>query len=418
MIQRSSIVRTLGALSSLAALLLTVTACGSGTGSEGGASDPVRVGILAPFSGVLAGSGPPIKESVNLWLSQHNNSIAGRPVKLYVADDKSTVDGEVAAARSLVERDRVSIVIGLVNSAGALAVRDYLARKKVLTLDVVANSDDLRSPGKNPYLFVLPPTPIQTASAAAVLANTLKYKNIDVIADNFVGARSWVDPLVSRFKELGGKAVSQQYPPFPTSDYAPFVSKVQMSSADAVVALMYGGDALAFLRQWRSFDVKLPLYSVGAMLEPTSTFLPATKGAAKGMYTYWNYSPAFPTQENTLFTQLYRDHLRRNPGAFDMQTFTALDFVAAAYEAVNSNTPNNDALAQALATIEVDTPVGKVSFNAEHGINWNMYLMQVGVDKNGEEAMLPQGPFVAGASAQQSVAAAQSNLRQLPSEKK
>jgi branched-chain amino acid transport system substrate-binding protein len=302
-----------------------------------------------------------------------------------------------------------------VNSAGALAVRDYLTRSKVLALDIVANTDALLDPAKGPYMFVMPPTPKQTAAAAVALAETLKYKSVDVVADNFAGARSWVDPLVEKLKQNDGTIVSAQYPPFPTSDYGAYISRIQSSAAnaDAVVALMYGGDALAFLKQYRSFNVKLPLYSVGAMLEPTSTLLPATKGTAEGMYTYWNYSPALPSNGNEAFVQLYKTNLHRDPGAFDMQTYTALDFLTAAYTAVGEDEPTTEQLAKALTTVRVDSPSGEVGFNADHGIDWSMYLMRVVKGESGSTAMIPQGPYVPDAQASQSVADATASLKQL-----
>jgi branched-chain amino acid transport system substrate-binding protein len=429
--------RATGVLVAIAATLLGSAACGSSdrgkqssstpsgsantgaTAASTGAAapgTPIKIGVLAPTSGVLGGSGTPIKESVDLWLNQHGKPVAGHPVELYAADTKSTVDGAVAAARSLVEQDHVSVVLGLVNSAGALAVRNYLTRSKVLALDVVANTDALLDPTKGPYMFVMPPTPKQTAAAAVALAETLKYKSVDVVADNFAGARSRVDPLVAKLKQNGGTIVSAQYPPFPTSDYGAYISRVQSSAAntDAVVALMYGGDALAFLKQYRSFNVTLPLYSVGAMLEPTSTLLPATKGTADGMYTYWNYSPALPSNANETFVGLYKSGLQRDPGAFDMQTYTALDLLAAAYTAAGGDDPTTEQLANAMTTVRVDSPAGEVGFNADHGIDWSMYLMRVVKSQSGSTAMIPQGPYVPDAKASQSVADATASLKQLP----
>ena len=97
-----------------------------------------------------------------------------------------------------------------------------------------------------------------------------------------------------------------------------------------------------------------------------------------------------------------------------MQAYTALDFLTAAYKAAGDENPTTEQLAEALTTVKVDSAVGQVSFNAQHGIDWNMYLMKVGQGSDGVEQMLPQGPFVSGANAQQSAADAKSNLRQLP----
>ena len=96
-----------------------------------------------------------------------------------------------------------------------------------------------------------------------------------------------------------------------------------------------------------------------------------------------------------------------------MQTYTALDFLAGAYTAAGRDEPTTEELAKALTTVRVDSPVGEVGFNADHGIDWSMYLMRVAKSKSGSAAMIPQGPYVPDAKASQSVADAKSSLSEL-----
>src|SRR3978361_1202257 len=87
---------------------------------------PIKIGILAPYSGVFAVFGPKTTEDpIRLYLKQHDNKIAGHPVELVIADDQSKADVELEKAKELIENQKVDVIIGIVNSAGALAVRDY-----------------------------------------------------------------------------------------------------------------------------------------------------------------------------------------------------------------------------------------------------------------------------------------------------
>jgi ABC-type branched-subunit amino acid transport system substrate-binding protein len=97
-----------------------------------------------------------------------------------------------------------------------------------------------------------------------------------------------------------------------------------------------------------------------------------------------------------------------------MQTYTALDLLAAAYTAAGGDDPTTEQLANAMTTVRVDSPAGEVGFNADHGIDWSMYLMRVVKSQSGSTAMIPQGPYVPDAKASQSVADATASLKQLP----
>ncbi|MGC1356010.1 MAG: ABC transporter substrate-binding protein, partial [Xanthobacteraceae bacterium] len=123
-----------------AAVLSLAAALGAGAYPAGAQDkEPIKIGILGPFTGVFAVYGlKTIEQPVRLYLQEHSNKIAGRPVEVVVADDQGKPNVEIEKARDLIENQKVNVIIGLVNSAAALAVRDYLDKQKVLTLVTVA----------------------------------------------------------------------------------------------------------------------------------------------------------------------------------------------------------------------------------------------------------------------------------------
>ena len=62
------------------------------------------------------------------------------PVEVVTVNDQSKPDVALEKAKELVENEKVDVIIGSVNSAGALAARDYLDQKKVLTIITVAGA--------------------------------------------------------------------------------------------------------------------------------------------------------------------------------------------------------------------------------------------------------------------------------------
>jgi branched-chain amino acid transport system substrate-binding protein len=367
------------------------TACGGGASSS---SSPLKIGILAPFSGIYTIAGKPIQDGVQLWLDQHGNRIGGRPVQVFVGDDQSTVDGELSAAKALVERDGVQDVVGLVNSAGALAVRDYLTRNKIVTMSVVANATELLDPRKGPYLFMINPPANETAAAAAVLMQQQGWHSVVGIADNYVGARTWLDPSLDAAHSLGIDVLKRVYPPFPTSDYGPYLTALRSVGAfDAVCPVMFGPDALAFLKQYHSFGLTQPVYTTGSMLEPTSVSLDLLS-AAQGASVYWNYSPWLATAANDQFRKAFQARFHRLPGGFEMQSYTAMELFDQGYRSAGAG-GGPDALRRALTTVSVSSPVGQVALGTSQAASWDIYLTRVGKGPDGTMALLPAGPYVA-----------------------
>ena len=61
---------------------------------------PIKIGILAPYSGVFALFGPKvIEDPIRLYLKERGNKIAGRAVEIVIADDQSKPDVELEKAK-------------------------------------------------------------------------------------------------------------------------------------------------------------------------------------------------------------------------------------------------------------------------------------------------------------------------------
>src|SRR4051794_23507089 len=73
---------------------------------------PIRIGLMAPLSGVVAAGGKEIVEGFNMFWEEKGNSIAGRPVEIIVEDDAGNPDTALQKARRLVEQNNVDFLFG------------------------------------------------------------------------------------------------------------------------------------------------------------------------------------------------------------------------------------------------------------------------------------------------------------------
>ena len=389
-------------------LFMSVSAADAQTGKK------IKIGILAPYSGVFALFGPKvIEDPIRLYLREHGNKIAGLPVEVVTVDDQSKPDVALEKAKELVENEKVDVIIGFVNSAGALAARDYLDQKKVLTIITVAGAKEMTQSRKSDSIFRVSFANAQTEAAGAVVARVAGLKSMAAIGADYVAGHQLLEPLIKHFETLGGKVPITLWHPLSTADFSSYLTEIKQvtGQVDAVSPMMFGADATRFFNQYKEFGIKIPLYAFGDVTEQT-LFLDIVGDAAIGTKTYWTYSPYLDNPENNRFRAAYRKAYNRLPGGFSNQAYAAMQFLDAAVAKVGADMTNGKAVREAMETVKINSPAGPLYFDKDHGVVFNVYLLEVRKGPDGIVAQIPLGPMVTNVDQHQTLEQAQKNLKQ------
>ena len=131
-----------------------VAGCGSSLqedpqGADGG---PVKVGLLVPQSGVYAPLGRDMENGFRMYLDAKGGKLCSRAVELVVADEGGGPDTGVPAAQKLLQQDRVTTLVGIVNSAVALGVRDLVTDAKVPLIIANAGANAITGELRSDYV--------------------------------------------------------------------------------------------------------------------------------------------------------------------------------------------------------------------------------------------------------------------------
>jgi len=374
---------------------------------------PIKVGILAPYSGVYAVFGPKVVEDpIRLYIKEHGGNIAGRPIVVVTADDQSRPDVELEKAKQLAENDKVDVIVGIVNSAGALAVRDYLDERKMLTIVTVAGAKELTQSRKSASIFRVSFASGQTEAAGALLAQQAGIKTMAAIGADYAGGRAILEPLLKDFELLGGKVVKTLWHPLGTADFGPYLTelKVVANQVQAVTPVMFGADSVRFFNQYREFGIKVPLYAFGDVTEQT-TVLDQVGAAAVGTRTYWAYSPYLDNPVNNAFRAAFLKTYHRLPGEFSVHAYAAMQFFDAAVTKVGGDLSNGNALREALEEIKIESPAGPLHFDKDHSLVFNVYLNEIRKGPDGIVAQMPLGPMVRNVGQYQTLEQARQNFQ-------
>lgn len=167
------------------ALLLFVVA-----GSAYSQGRPVKIGLLLPYSGPLTVQGTDTTRGFELYINRIGMKAGGREIQILREDTEAKPDVGLTKIRKLIERDAVDFVIGPVNSAVALAIRDYVHQRGVPLIVPIAFTRLLTAPPlASPFIFRI----IETSDQANypmgewMIKNT-KHRRAVLMATDFVAA--------------------------------------------------------------------------------------------------------------------------------------------------------------------------------------------------------------------------------------
>ncbi|MFI0351222.1 ABC transporter substrate-binding protein [Actinomadura sp. 9N407] len=367
-------------ITALSASALVLAGCGgsslgqSGGGQSGG---EVKIGLLVPLSGVYAPLGEDMRNGFKLYLDQHGGKLGGRTIKLVTADEGAGPQTGVPAAQKLVTQDQAAAVVGVVNSATALGLRDFFHESKRPLLVANAGADDITGARKSDYVWR---TSFANGKVGAALGPAVAEDakgGVYLIAADYAAGREMVGGFRKTFEAAGGKVAGEKYTPFgKTQDYQPYLSAIRASGAKAVYTFYAGAEAVSFVKQYKQFGLagETPLYGTGFLTE--GGVLDAQGEAAVGVKTSLHYSTELDTPRNKEFVAAYRKAFNEPPTVYAVQAHDA----AAVLDKALAKAPGaeGDALVKALGGVgPIDSPRGQWSFDADHDAQQKYYLREV-----------------------------------------
>ncbi|OQY48477.1 MAG: hypothetical protein DRR08_26035 [Candidatus Parabeggiatoa sp. nov. 2] len=234
----------------------------------------VKMGGVLPFTGSLSEDGKPRHQSA--LLATKHLAEAGFPVEWTVVDSKNDANSAVEAARDLVEKGQVQVIIGASSSAVTIEVAKKVSiPNQVPQIAIASTSPAITTLADQDFLFrTAPSDALQAVVLARLASGTLKdvnlprsssahsgYKRVSVLYVEGTYGQGLNDVFTKHFDELGGeKVVAVSHPEVPISDLENkallrqiLLPSLQQAYADGetevLIAMSYTGYAEVFLQQ-------------------------------------------------------------------------------------------------------------------------------------------------------------------------
>ena len=355
--------------------LALVAGCGSSLEEDqpGATDGPVKVGLLVPKSGVYAPLGKDMENGFRMYLDAKGGKLGGRAVEMVVADEGGGPESGVPAAQKLVQQDKVTTMVGIVNSAVALGVRDLVNDSKVPLIVANAGANAITGEQRSDYVWR---TSFANGEVAAALgeyvAGQVKDGKVFLAAPDYAAGKEATAGFQEAFEAAGGTVAGTELTPFgTTTNFQPYLARIQRSGAKAAFCFYAGAEAVAFVKQYQQFGLasKVPLYCSGFVTE--GGVLKAQGDAAVGIKTSLHYSDQIDNPTNQKFVADYTTKFGDAPTVYAVQAYDA----AAVLDQALAKGATGDAIVEGLKGVgEVDSPRGPWRFNDGHGPDQIYYL--------------------------------------------
>ncbi|WP_157157354.1 ABC transporter substrate-binding protein [Diaminobutyricimonas sp. LJ205] len=384
----------------IAAVLGTIgvlAACSATPGDAG--NEPIKIGVVGPQSGPLAEIGENQVAGARVAVDQINaaGGILGRQVELSDEDEQTTPETATAAVRNL-SNSGVNLVVGMLSSAGCLALAPQLASMNVVLVDTGCTNDGLT--GQNgeeapfPNLFR---TSNSDSALIGPLAQTIAEKfpeATDYSAfgyDYVTGTTQWAlyqDEIKDAKVDLD--IVSETFVPIGEQNFGLQVQQLVNGATDPSKSALYLGTFSSgtgsFLQQAASYD----LSSKFAVIVNPGGYYPIARtlnGLAPNVWNAYDYNyAAFDNDENAAFVEDYKALTGKLPVDWSYDAYVGVLAMKAAIEKAGST--DTAAVVKALAGLSFDTPGGELTIDAKsHQGNPPVVITNTVGDASAEESV-------------------------------
>jgi branched-chain amino acid transport system substrate-binding protein len=360
------------AIGASALLLAGCAPAGSGGTPEAAEGEPLAIGYLGALSGGSAANGQADLNGVLLAVKQLNEAggVAGHPLTVVTADDKSDPAASATAAQKLVTQDGVIAVLGGPNSGTAKANTVIVTAAGVPRIITIAQEDTLVDDTLEGFdlTFRITENNSYDVSAIASVFEDEKYESICVLADTTAYGEGGLATINRVFGERDLTVTAVARHDVNATDLTAQALQLQNAGCDSLYLYSLGPDAALFLNTLEQIGWDVPV--IGGRGLAAKSFLSLAGDAANGVILPGVVDPS--KEAGAAFIEAYDAEYGADDDPAHVYSAVGYDAVmvlAAALEASDGET--GQALADALQQVEyTDGATGRegssITFTAEH----------------------------------------------------
>ncbi len=358
------------------------------------AAKAIKVGIVDCYSGPASTYTNDVRDGFKLVVDEVNSKggVLGRKIEFTTRDSKFKVGLGLSAAKELIMKRDVDILMGTINSGLALAISDLCRKEKVPFFATFSKSAKITGEKGHRYVFSMNENTSMAGKAAAHGLAAKPYKNYWIAGDDYEYGHALANGVWENLKKLNpeAKLLGQSWWKVGEPDFTPYITSILAAKPDCVIVATGGRDCVPFLKAAKAtgFNEKVPFYMHTAT--ELSTLKPLGLNAPENVLGTSNYHFNFPdTAENKAFVAAFEKAYGRLPKVGALYGYTTGKLLVKAYK--KAGKVNTEKFIDSIEGMTIDSPVGELTLRAED--HQMMYPMFMGTTAkvDGFDFLMPKG---------------------------
>lgn len=331
------------------------------------AAKMLKIGIVDCYTGPASTYTNDVRDAFKMEVDKTNaaGGVVGRKVEVLTRDSKFKVDIGLSAAKELLYRENVNILMGTINSALALAISDMCKKEKVPFFATFSKSAKITGAKGHRYVFSITENTALAGKAAAVGLAEKPFQKYWIAGDDYEYGHAIADGVWSNLKKMKPDValLGQSWWKVGEPDFTPYITAILSAKPDAVIIATGGRDCVPFLKAAKAtgFNERVPFFMHTAT--ELSTLKPLGHQAPEGVIGTSNYFYYYPeTGANQAFVANFEKTYNRKPAVGAVYGLLAAKYIFGAYE--KAGEIDTEKFIDNVEGMTVDSPIGPVTIRA------------------------------------------------------
>jgi branched-chain amino acid transport system substrate-binding protein len=344
------------------------------------AQEPVKVGLVAPFSGPQGDYGKQMEAGIKAFFKLHGDTFAGRKIEILVRDTGGP-NPEVAKrlSQELVTRDNVDFLAGYGFTPEAMASAPVAteAKKPMIVMNAASSVVTTRSPYIARFSMTLP----QVSAPMGTWAAKNGIKTVYTLVSDFAPGIDSETAFKKEFEARGGKVVDSERTPLRNPDFAPYIQRIKDAKPNAVFVFVPAGEqSIAFMKAFEERGLaKEGIQVIGPGDVTDDDVLNAIGEPVVGVITSHHYSAAHDSPENKAFVKAFGEVQKelKRPNFMGVGGYDGMAAIAEVVKKLGNKIDGDQAM-EILKNVKLTSPRGPIAIDpATRDIVQTVYIRKV-----------------------------------------
>ena len=346
--------------------------------SNPGAAQDVKVGFALPSTGHYAFLGVQSRKGVDLALEElkKNEPNAKPKIEFLIQDQTADKTKAIALMTQFAARDKVSLILGPIGTAEALAAAPVVNELQVPAYMTAVSTDVLKA---GPWSFKMWQDPKIVMDSVSDYIVKTGVKNIAIVfmrdGDSYIIFKNLVS---ERLKAGGVKVLAEEPLVSSDTDFSALGTKLVNMNPEAIFLGGLPEISANIVIQARRLGLSDNVKLFGIETLSTPTFAKIGGVDVEGTIIPTGYFPGTPSETNIKFVAAFREKYNEDPDLFAALGYQYILIASSAIRSAGA-TPTRESIRAALANIK-DLPgvlgAGKYTLDGNREPSYGVTLVQ------------------------------------------